>query len=178
MRRQTAICYDNSEAIDCRESGDFYGQDAQIDGNTPSYTVNTTDEGDETVTDDVTGIIWTRSPDLEGIGNGDGEITSDDKLSSSDAAAACDALDHAGYTDWQLPDVKQLYSLMDFGGTDPTSDDTSSLTPFIDLDVFEFAYGSTEGERIIDSQYATTSLYTNDEGTEMMFGVNFARAAC
>lgn len=120
-----AICYDNSEAIDCPESGDFYGQDAQIDGNTPSYTVNTTDEGDETVTDDVTGIIWTRRPDLEGIGNGDGEITSDDKLSSSDAAAACDALDHAGYTDWQLPDVKQLYSLMDFGGTDPTSDDTS-----------------------------------------------------
>lgn len=42
------------------------------------------------------------------------------------------------------------------------------------MDVFEFAYGSTEGERIIDSQYATTSLYTNDEGTEMMFGMNFA----
>ena len=39
---------------------------------------------------------------------------------------------------------------------------------------FDFAYGSTQGERIIDSQYATTSLYTNDEGTEMMFGVNFA----
>ena len=107
-------------------------------------------------------------------GNNDGAITSDDKLSSSAAAAACDALDHAGYTDWQLPNVKQLYSLMNFQGTDPTSDDTSSLRPFIDWDVFDFAYGSTQGERIIDSQYATTSLYTNDEGTEMMFGVNFA----
>lgn len=167
-------CYDNSEAIDCPDSGDFYGQDAQNDGNAQSYTINTTDDGDETVTDNVTGIMWTKSPDLEGIGNNDGEITSDDKLSSSAGATACEALDHAGYTDWQLPNVKQLYSLMNFQGTDPTSDDTSSLTPFIDWDIFDFAYGSSEGERIIDSQYATTSLYTNDEGTEMMFGVNFA----
>ena len=167
-------CYDNAESIECPDSGDFYGQDAQFEGNTQSYTVESTDEGDETVLDEVTGITWTRSPDLEGIGNGDGEITSDDKLSSDAAATACEDLDHAGYTDWELPDIKQLYSLMNFRGTDPTSDDTSTLTPFIDPEAFEFAYGSTEDERIIDSQYATTSLYTNDEGTEMMFGVNFA----
>lgn len=169
------ICYDDSEQIDCAAAGEaFYGQDAQIDGNAPNYTVNTTDDGDETVIDNVTGITWTKSPDLEGIGNNDGAITSDDKLSSSAAATACEALDYAGYTDWQLPNVKQLYSLMNFQGVDPTSDDTSSLRPFIDWDIFDFAYGSTQGERIIDSQYATTSLYTNDEGTEMMFGVNFA----
>jgi hypothetical protein len=169
------LCYDNSELIDCPAAGEaFYGQDAQIDGNAPNYTVSTTDDGDETVIDNVTGITWTKSPDLEGIGNNDGEITSDDKLSSSAAAAACEALDYAGYADWQLPNIKQLYSLMNFQGTDPTSDDTSSLTPFIDWDVFDFAYGSGENERIIDSQYASTSLYTNDEGTEMMFGVNFA----
>lgn len=169
-----ATCYDNSEAIDCPDSGDFSGQDAQLDGNAQDYTTNETDTGDQTVTDNVTGITWTKSPDLDGIGNGDGEITSDDKLSSSAAATACDELDYAGSTDWQLPDIKQLYSLMNFQGTDPTSEDTSTLTPFVDDEVFDFAYGSTEGERIIDSQYATTSLYVNDEGTEMMFGVNFA----
>lgn len=167
---EQTTCYDNSEGIDCPESGAFYGQDAQIDGNAQSYT----DNGGDTVTDNVTGITWTKSPDLDGIGNNDGVITSDDKLSSSAGAAACEALELAGYSDWQLPNVKQLYSLMNFAGTDPASDDTSTLTPFIDWDVFDFAYGSSEGERIIDSQYATTSLYTNDEGTEMMFGVNFA----
>ncbi|MEZ5230740.1 MAG: DUF1566 domain-containing protein [Microthrixaceae bacterium] len=169
-----ATCYDNSEAIDCPDSGAFAGQDAQFDGNAQDYVTSETDDGDQTVTDNVTGITWTKSPDLEGIGNGDGEITSDDKLSSSAAATACDELDHAGSSDWQLPDVKQLYSLMNFQGTDPTSDDTSTLTPFIDAEAFDFAYGSTQGERIIDSQYATTSLFVNDEGTEMMFGVNFA----
>jgi Protein of unknown function (DUF1566) len=168
---EQTTCYDNSEGIDCPAADEaFYGQDAQLSGNAASYT----DNGDDTVTDNITGITWTKSPDLDGIGNNDGEITSDDKLSSSAAATACDELNQAGYSDWQLPNVKQLYSLMNFQGTDPTSDDTSTLTPFIDWDSFDFAYGSSEGERIIDSQYATTSLYTNDEGTEMMFGVNFA----
>lgn len=173
-----AICYDNSTEVSCPTAidDDFYGQDAQIDGNTQSYTENTSDDGDQTVSDDVTGIMWTKSPDLEGIGNNDGDITSDDKLSSSAGATACDELDHAGYSDWQLPSVKQLYSLMNFQGMDPenSGDETDFLVPFIDADVFDFAYGSTTDERIIDSQYATTSLYENDEGTEMMFGVNFA----
>ncbi len=166
-----STCYDNSEPTDCPDTGAFSGQDAQTNGNAQDYEV--TDDGDETVIDNVSGITWTNNPDLEGIGNNDGEITADDKLSSSEAATACDALDHGGFTDWQLPDIKQLYSLMNFQGTDPTSDDTSTLTAFIDQNVFDFAYG-TGSERIIDSQYATTSLYTNDEGTELMFGVNFA----
>ena len=128
------------------------------------------DDGDITVTDNVTGIIWTQSPEM----NNDGEITSADKLSSSAVATYCEALDYAGQTDWQLPNVKQLYSLMNFQGTDPTSDDLTYLQPFIDWDYFDFAYGSTDGERIIDSQYATTSKFYNGQVTEMMFGVNFA----
>lgn len=161
-------CYDNSVAIDCPESGDYFGQDAQINGNAQSYT----DNGDGTVTDNVTGIIWSQTPDI--LDGGDGIIDSNDKLSSDNALTYCENLELGSYTDWTLPNVKQLYSLMNFLGTDPTSDDTSTLTPFIDNTVFGFAYGSTVGERIIDSQYATTSKYVNDEGTEMMFGVNFA----
>ncbi|MGB5444147.1 MAG: DUF1566 domain-containing protein [Psychromonas sp.] len=166
-------CYDNNEAIDCPASSneDFYLQDAQvINGSAQSYTTNTTADGDQTVSDNVTGIIWTQSPEM----NGDGEITSDDKMSSDDAVTYCNNLDYAGATDWQLPNIKQLYSLMNFQGTDPTSDDLTYLHPFIDWDYFAFAYGSTVGERIIDSQYATTSKFYNGEGTEMMFGVNFA----
>ncbi|WP_372941831.1 DUF1566 domain-containing protein, partial [Shewanella sp.] len=168
-----SICYDNYIELACPTSSseDFYGQDGQtVNGSEQSYTTNVTDDGDITVTDNVTGIIWTQSPEM----NNDGEITSDDKLSSSAAASYCEALDYAGQTDWQLPNVKQLYSLMNFQGTDPTSDDLTYLQPFIDWNYFAFAYGSTDNERIIDSQYATTSTFTNGEGTSMMFGVNFA----
>ncbi|MCP4751274.1 MAG: DUF1566 domain-containing protein [Proteobacteria bacterium] len=69
----------------------------------------------------------------------------------------------------------QLYSLIDFRGTDPPVDGTSTagLVPFIDVDYFEFEYGDVDaGERIIDSQWATSTLYTADNN--MMFGVNFA----
>lgn len=166
---EQATCYNNFESIDCPALGDFVGQDAQFAGNAQSYT----DNGDGTVTDNVTGIMWTQTPDIADGGNG--EITIDDKLSSDNAITYCSNLELAGYDDWQLPDVSQLYSLMNFTGTDPSSDDTSTLTPFIDNTVFGFAYGNTEdNERIIDSQYATTSKYYNDENTEMMFGVNFA----
>lgn len=168
-------CYDSSVSMVCASDGTaFYGQDAQNIGliNAQDYS----DNGDQTITDNVTGIMWTQSPDIDGIGNDDGLITSDDKLSSDNGDTACNSLSHAGYSDWQLPNVKQLYSLMNFQGMDPenSGDVTTYLIPFIDTDFFDFAYGSTSDERIIDSQYATTSKYYNDEATEMMFGVNFA----
>ncbi|MCK9192197.1 MAG: hypothetical protein M0P10_11735 [Sphaerochaetaceae bacterium] len=48
------LCFDNSQQIEAPEKGEaFYGQDAQYTGNVPSYT----DNGDGTVTDNVTGLI-------------------------------------------------------------------------------------------------------------------------
>jgi hypothetical protein len=164
-------CYDDSGPIDCPAEGEaFYGQDAQISGNTPSYT----DNGDGTITDNVTGLVWEQSADTDG----DGDIGADDKLSYEASLTYCENLSLAGYDDWQLPTIKQLYSLMNFNGTDPSGyedTDTSGLIPFIDTDYFDFAYGDTDArERIIDSQYASSNLYAGDAYEELLFGVNFA----
>ncbi len=161
-------CYSDSVEITCSQTS-FSGQDAQYTGNQPSYTNN----GDGTVTDNVTGLIWQKSPDT----NGDGNITATDKLAYSKSAAYCEDLSLAGYDDWQLPTIKQLYSLMNFTGVDPSgyeSTDTSGLIPFIDTNYFDFAYGDTSAnERIIDSQYASTNYYVGN-GNQYIFGVNFA----
>ncbi len=168
-------CYDDSGAdITCPAGAEaFYGQDAQHTGNKFDFT----DNGDGTVSDNITGLMWQQSPDT----NEDTIIDVNDKLTFSEAQTYCDNLDFAGNTDWWLPDIKQLYSLIDFSGTDPSGyegSDTSALVPFIDTTYFNFGYGDTSaGERIIDAQYASSTLYvsnTANDGGQTLFGVNFA----
>jgi hypothetical protein len=139
----------------------FYGQDAQYNGNQSAYK----DNGDGTITDLNTGLMWVQNP----LG----------KMTQSQAAAGASECRIGDYTDWRLPTIKELYSLIMFSGTDPdpTSIDTSSQKPFIDTKYFKFQYGKPEdGDRIIDSQYTTSTIYrsTTMGGNKTMFGVNFA----
>jgi hypothetical protein len=165
-------CYDASdELVTCPAEGEaFYGQDAQHDGNFPDYT----DNGDGTVTDNVTGLMWQQSPDTDG----DGDIDADDKLTYAEAVAGASTCTTGGYSDWRLPTIKEQYSLMNFSGVDPSGyegDDTSGLIPFIDTADFDFAYGDTDAnERIIDSQYASSNVYVDESAGDLLFGVNFA----
>jgi hypothetical protein len=138
------------------------GQDASYNGNVPNYT----DNGDKTVTDNVTGLMWQQNPGA--------------KMTYNEAVTGANSFSLAGYTDWRLPTIKELYSLILFSGLDPSGldgVDTSALVPFIDTDYFVFEYGDTSvGERIIDSQYASSTKYvsTTMNGDETDFGVNFA----
>lgn len=166
-------CYNNTVEITPPAAGQpFYGQDAQYQGNQPSYTLS----GDGlTVYDNNTKLTWQRSPDL----NNDGAINADDKLTYAEAeerSTYLNAMNYGGYSDWRLPTIKELYSLIEFSGTDPSGyegTDTSGLIPFIDTDYFAFAYGDTSaGERIIDSQWASSTLFVAD--ANKLFGVNFA----
>ena len=161
-------CYGSSTAIAAPQAGEaFFGQDAQYTGNQPSYT----DNGDGTVTDNVTGLMWAKTPDLDG----DGDIDVADKRTYGEAVAGAETFDLAGYDDWRLPTIKEQYSLILFSGVDPSGyqgTTTDGLVPFIDTDYFEFGYGDTEaGERIIDAQFASTSMYVDGE---LLFGVNLA----
>lgn len=165
--------YDATAEIDPPPVGEaFAGQDAQVQGNQPDYT----DNGDGTVTDEVTGLMWSQSPDLDG----DGDIDADDKLTYDQAMASASEVSVGGYDDWRVPSIKELYSLIQFTGIDPsgyTGTETEGLVPFIDTDYFDFGYGDTDaGERIIDAQMATSTLYldTTMNGQQTMFGVNFA----
>ncbi len=123
-------CYDNSERIECPAEGDaFYGQDAQYTGITPSYT----DNGDGTVTDDVTGLVWAQ--DL-----------SDSSMSWEDANEYCESLELGGYDDWRLPTVKELWSLRDY----------SQGWPWIDTNYF---YLVGDGSDLAQHHSWTSNLY-------------------
>ncbi len=169
-----SICYDNNQEIVYPAVGEnYYGQDAQVDGYQPRYVVST---DDLTVYDEITGLTWVRSPD----GNGDGQLESPaDKLTWTEAQSHPTDLNDSefgGFDDWRLPTIKELYSLIHFSGVDLNPEATSGSTPFIDTDAFEFVYGNTNAEeRIIDSQYASSTLYVADTPSgQLLFGVNFA----
>ncbi len=165
--------YGNSAEIS-EPSGDelFYGQDATYSRNELNYV----DNGDGTVTDMVTGLMWTQSIDMDG----DGGIDAGDKMTYDEAVAGAESFELAGHTDWRLPTIKELYSLIIFSGQDPSGYEgtsTSGLIPFIDAGYFDFDYGDTgAGERIIDAQYASSTKYVDYTmvNDETMFGVNFA----
>lgn len=155
-------CYNDSAGVSCpAEGGSFFGQDAQYITNAPQYK----DNGDGTVSDLVTGLMWVKS-----VG---------DKKTYSQAVSGAKSFSLAGYNDWRVPTIKELYSLMNFEGFDPSSMDAnpSTLTPFIDTNYFDFEYGDTsKGDRIIDSQWVTSNKYVSTvfNNQECFFGVNFA----
>ena len=147
------------------------GQDAAYTTRAPAYSAAT-----ETVTDNVTGLTWQQDADV----NADGRIDAQDKMRAEEASAYCAALDLDGFDDWRLPDITALYSLIDFSGEDvsgETQEGNASLMPFIDTTYFAFGYGDTgSGERLIDSQWATTTMSVSPVMGESnaLFGVNFA----
>jgi len=145
-------CYDTIIPIDPPAEGEpFYGQDAQFEGFQPSYL----DNGDGTVTDLVTGLMWQKNLFSE-------------KLTFNEAVAGADTFSLAGYSDWRLPTIKELYSLILFSGTDPSGPNPVNLNPFLDTNYFEFRYGNTtSGERIIDAQYGVNDLTDQGDGTIM-----------
>ncbi len=138
----------------------FHGQDAQYQGLTPTYR----DNGDRTVSDLNTGLMWVKTPDFK------------NKQTFNEALAGAGNCRVGGYTDWRLPTIKELYSLIDFNGYAARTEDQSK--PYIDTAVFDFAYGdSRRGERLIDAQYASSTLYVGSDGKSKggkLFGVNFA----
>jgi hypothetical protein len=68
------------------------------------------DNGDGTITDLSTGLMWLASDAL---------ITMEWK----EALTWCENLDYAGFSDWYLPDVKELQSIADYSGVYPAFND-------------------------------------------------------
>ncbi len=108
-------CYDvDGNEIPCPAEGQpLHGQDAQYHGPQPSYT----DNGNGTVTDNNTGLVWQKDT---ADTNNDGSITSDDQLPWQQAIDYCNDLSFAGAGDWRLPERIELCSIVDYGRYNPS----------------------------------------------------------
>ena len=138
----------------------FYGQDANYTG----LEINYTDNGDGTITDNNTGLMWIQAR---------GE-----KMSWNDAVVGASNNTTGGHTDWRMPTIKELYSLFLFSGENGFDVfSTDGYVPFIDTNYFELEYGSGIGdERVIDCQDWSGTEYVSltQQNQPTVFGVNFA----
>ena len=98
--------------------GNPAGQDGELQkGTARSYTVN----GDGTITDDATGLMWEKLTD-------DGSIHDKDNTYNWDNAFLVKIADlntapcFAGQCDWRLPNVNELQTLADYGRFNPAID--------------------------------------------------------
>lgn len=157
---QTSFYNNTGEIVAPGVTDPFYGQDASYTDTEPSYT----DNGDGTVTDNVTGLTWVKARGS--------------KMTWDDAVAGASTNRTGGFSDWRMPTIQELYSLLLFSGKNGSDFySTEGYVPYIDTTYFEFEYGSGVGdERVIDCQdwsgteYVSTTQY--DQPT--VFGVNFA----
>lgn len=134
-------CYDvEGNEITCPgQDSALYGQDANYQGTQKSFTPMTVN-GDEVVVDNNTELMWQKTT---ADTDNDGTISVNDVLNWHSAVDYCNALVFAGYSDWRLPEVFELITIVDYGRYDPA----------IDASVFEcrpFTYWS-----------ATTYTYIN-----------------
>ena len=126
-------CYNNSQEMTCPSPGQpFYGQDANYaPANPHSYTKldeNGNDSPDEAtewvmVRDNVTGLIWEVKEDRDGVSNYANPHDADntyywsdslgDGTGTEDFINALNQEEFGGHSDWRLPAIKELSTLVE-----------------------------------------------------------------
>ncbi len=81
-----------------------------VSGAGPAWAIGPyVDNGDGTATDQGTGLMWMQSTaDI----NGDEDMDDNDRLPWKDALEYCENLNFADYTDWRLPNERELRSIV------------------------------------------------------------------
>ncbi len=104
-RTGQTTCYDGAgTVVDCMNTGQDGEHRTGMTWPSPRFS----DNGDGTVLDHLTALVWTKdAQQIKGT------------MGWADALAVCNNLDFAGHTDWRLPNVRELLSLMDYEQHDP-----------------------------------------------------------
>jgi len=105
-------CYDSDgNVVNCSGTG----QDGDIQAGVAWPGPRFTDNGDGTVSDNLTGLIWMDNANCIGADLWANALSYCNTL----ADGSCGLTDGSGTGDWRLPNIQELNSLIDLGETDP-----------------------------------------------------------
>ena len=123
----TRTACSNSSLPDTGQTSSYtetYGEDNDYTSANSTSTCNPsfTDNGDGTITDNCTGLMWKKcsEPDTSTTTCGGTHST----YTWENALTQCEGLSFAGYTDWRLPNVKELISIVNYQNYNPAINTT------------------------------------------------------
>ena len=104
------------------------------------------DNGNGTITDNATGLMWVKDPSL----CGGLTYNSQNKWASAagkprimtwaDAITNCEALSYAGQNDWRLPNIKELQSIVNYGRFEPAIGESTYELPWENIPPTDFSH--------------------------------------
>lgn len=108
-----------------------------------------TDNGNGTVTDNLTGLVWLKNADCFGVKTWADALNSANNL----ADGQCGLTDGSSAGDWRLPNRKELRSLIDYSKDNPP---LPTGHPFSNVQLSKFYWSSTS-----DSTDSSAAFYVN-----------------
>lgn len=141
-----AGCYDeDGNSVDC-EGDTCAGQDGFYRTGCPNEG-RFVDNGDGTVTDNCTGLMWQMDTGNDGVA-----------LARCDALAYCESLELAGHGDWRLPNLRELQSLLDYGRDFPAIDPIFGV---LSASYWSSTYGADNPDSAWHVQFSRGSVQTD-----------------
>jgi len=109
------------------------GDDGTYEKGYPKTGARFVDNGDGTITDKATGLMWAKDGNGAGCNNGA-------TIAWGAAITFAEGLTFAGYSDWRLPNVKELISIIDYSRNNP------ALNPIFTNPKSGYYWSSTTGK--------------------------------
>jgi hypothetical protein len=135
-RTGQTTCYDQGGAqIACAGTGQDGDKQAGVAWPMPRFV----DNGDGTVTDNLTGLIWLKDANCFGRVDWQTALNAANTLAAANDGQ-CGLADGSVPGDWRLPNVKELQSLIDYGQAAPA---LSAGHPFSGVQLAIFYWSST-----------------------------------
>ena len=96
------------------------GDDGDFEKGYPRNPPRFVDNKNGTITDNATGLMWVKEPGA--IGGNFGSAGSPAKMTWNNAIDECLALTYAGHSNWRLPNINELTTLLNYEITRPALD--------------------------------------------------------
>ena len=155
----------NAETIDLPKTGQTAtyatGDDGDLQKGVAWPSPRFTDNGDGTVKDNLTGLIWLQDANCDGVMAWSNALDQANELydGCSDCGGTdgdCGLSDDSSAGDWRLPNVRELQSLIHYGFYNPAMPDTDGTGKWVEGDPFS---------GVQSSDYWSSTTNANDTST-------------